>query len=58
MTETHRKFQDWSRVADADENHGVIVWDSINAEYAVLWDEDGWDYYTPGEAKAKLKEAT
>jgi hypothetical protein len=40
-----------------DGRTGVVVWDPTTAEYRVLWDDNGWDPYTPAEAKRILREA-
>jgi hypothetical protein len=48
------QFPDWSRVADASGRGGVVVYDPTTSEYRVLWDDNGWDSYTPAEAKRIL----
>lgn len=50
-------FEDWSRVKDLAARTGVVVWDPTTAEYRVLWDDNGWESYTPAEAKQLLEGA-
>lgn len=57
-TSTDRRFQDWSRVqTDGGHRQGVIVWDPTLSLYRVLYDDNGWEEYTAGEAKARLSES-
>jgi hypothetical protein len=44
---TERRFRDWSRVTTPAGRTGVVVWDPTSHEYAVLWDDNGWDSYDP-----------
>lgn len=55
-TET-RQYTDWTRVRDG-EREGVVVWDPAAREYKVLWDDNGWETYSPDEAGRLLKEAS
>lgn len=55
---TDRQFQDWCRVQDRESaRQGVIVWNPTTGEYNVLWDDNGWEEYSPAEAKRELEEA-
>lgn len=57
-TTTERIFQDWTRVHDGHPiaaRQGVIVWDPTIGEYKVLWDDNGWEDFSPNEAKKGLK---
>lgn len=61
MSDDERMFRDWTRVSDRPRKSwggrtGVIVWDPLAGEYKVLWDDNGWEDYSPSEAKRELKE--
>lgn len=57
-SERLRMFSDWTRVQDREgSRQGVVVWNPTTGEYNVLWDDNGWEEYTPAEAKRELEEA-
>lgn len=50
---TTRTFSDWDRVVSKDgARHGVIGNYNVDLRmYAVLWDDNGWDYVELHEIK-------
>lgn len=47
---SQRKFQDWERVRDHNGREGVIGNYNYDMRmYAVLWDDNGWEYVEVSE---------
>lgn len=56
VNSTDRKFQDWQRVSDNWGRQGVIIWDPDERAYKVLWDDNGWEEYSPADTRGKIHE--